>query len=79
MLERKPLPNIWDVPDDPWERIEPVILELDPLRSKGRKRVDQRKMRWKGPSFGRESVASGTTCPRSWGTIALYIGSSSAG
>ena len=44
MLEGKPLPNIWDVPDDPWERIEPVILELDPLRSKGRKRVDQRKM-----------------------------------
>ena len=44
MLEEKPLPTIWDVPDGLWERIEPVILELDPLKAKGRKRVDQRKM-----------------------------------
>ena len=44
MVEGKPLPTIWDVPDDLWERIGPVILELDPPQSKGRKRVDQRKM-----------------------------------
>ena len=44
MVEWKPLPTIWDVPDDLWERIGPVILELDPPQSKGRKRVDQRKM-----------------------------------
>ena len=44
MVERKPLPTIWDVPDDLWERIGPVILEMDPPQSKGRKRVDQRKM-----------------------------------
>ncbi len=44
MVEGKPLPTIWDVPDDLWERIEPVILELDPPKSKGRNRVDQRKM-----------------------------------
>ena len=44
MVEWKPLPIIWDVPDDLWERIGPVILELDPPQSKGRKRVDQRKM-----------------------------------
>ena len=44
MLEEKPLPTIWDVPDGLWERIEPVILELDPPKAKGRKRVDQRKM-----------------------------------
>ena len=42
MVEWKPLPTIWDVPDDLWERIGPVILELDPPQSKGRKRVDQR-------------------------------------
>ena len=44
MVEGKPLPTIWDVPDDLWERIEPVMLELDPPKSKGRNRVDQRKM-----------------------------------
>ena len=44
MVEWKPLPTIWDVPDDLWERIGPVIPELDPPQSKGRKRVDQRKM-----------------------------------
>ena len=38
------LPTIWELPDDLWERIEPVILELDPPNGKGRKRVDQRKM-----------------------------------
>ena len=42
MLEGKPLPTIWDVPDDLWERIEPVIRWTRPNR--GRKRVDQRKM-----------------------------------
>ena len=44
MVEWKPLPTIWDVPDDLWERIGPVILEMDPPKSKGRKRVDQGKM-----------------------------------
>ena len=38
------LPTIWAIPDDLWQRIEPVILELDPPKGKGRKRVDQRKM-----------------------------------
>ena len=37
-------PTIWEIPDDLWQRIEPVILELDPTKGKGRKRVDQRKM-----------------------------------
>ena len=44
MVEWKPLLTIWDVPDDLRERIGPVILELDPPKSKGRNRVDQRKM-----------------------------------
>ena len=38
------LPTIWEIPDDLWERIEPVILKLDPPKAKGRKRVDQRRM-----------------------------------
>ena len=44
MGKRETLPTIWEVPDDLWQRIEPVILELDPPNPKGRKRVDQRKM-----------------------------------
>ena len=39
MGKRETLPTIWEIPDDLWERIEPVILELDPPKAKGRKRV----------------------------------------
>ena len=44
MGKRETLPTIWEIPDDLWDRIEPVILELDPPKAKGRKRVNQRKM-----------------------------------
>ena len=44
MGKSETLPTIWEIPDDLWERIEPVILELDPPKAKGRKRVNQRKM-----------------------------------
>ena len=44
MGKSRPLPTIWEIPDDLWERFEPVILELDSPKVKGRKRVDQRKM-----------------------------------
>ena len=30
--------------DDLWERIDPVILQFDPPKARGRKRTDQRKM-----------------------------------
>ena len=35
MGKSETLPTIWEVPDDLWERIEPVILELDPPRRRG--------------------------------------------
>ena len=44
MGKSRSLPTIWKIPDDLWERIEPVILQLDPPNGRGRKRVDQRKM-----------------------------------
>ena len=44
MGKSETLPTIWEIPDDLWERIEPVILEWDPPKAKGRKRVNQRKM-----------------------------------
>jgi putative transposase len=40
--ERKPLPTVWHVPDDLWEKIEPIFEEYDPSKSTGRPRVDQR-------------------------------------
>ena len=38
------LPTIWEVPDDLWEQINPVIVEMDPPKATGRKRVDPRRI-----------------------------------
>ena len=40
--EEKPLPTIWRVPDELWEKIEPILEEHDPPGRTGRPRVDQR-------------------------------------
>ncbi len=42
MGEAQPLETIWEIPDDLWEKIEPVILEGNPPKSTGRKRVNPR-------------------------------------
>ena len=42
--KRETLPTIWEIPDDLWEQIHPVILELDPPKSTGRKRVHPRRI-----------------------------------
>lgn len=39
-----PMENIWEISDDLWEKIEPVLLTADPPKATGRKRVDQRLM-----------------------------------
>ena len=39
----KPLPTIWNVPDDLWAMIEPVLAELDPPHRGHRPRTDPRK------------------------------------
>src|SRR4051794_21098512 len=38
----KPLPTIWRVPDELWEKIEPILAEHDPPKSPGRPRADGR-------------------------------------
>lgn len=38
------LDTIWEVPDDLWEAIEPIIWELDPPKHTGRKRTDPRQL-----------------------------------
>src|SRR5205085_5422187 len=40
--QKKPLPTIWHVPDQLWEKIEPILKEHDPPKSTGRWRIDQR-------------------------------------
>ena len=42
MGEAQPLETIWEIPDDLWEKIEPVILERTPPKATGRKRVNPR-------------------------------------
>ncbi len=36
------LPTIWQVPDELWAQIQPVLAELDPPKVKGRKRLNPR-------------------------------------
>ncbi len=38
----EPLPTIWVVPDELWEKIGPILRERDPPRATGRPRIDQR-------------------------------------
>ena len=35
----QPLPTLWEVPDDLWERIEPMLRRLEPPAVTGRPRV----------------------------------------
>jgi len=44
MEQSSPLGNLWEISGDLWEQIEPVILEADPPKATGRKRVDQRRL-----------------------------------
>lgn len=40
--EPEALPTIWQVSDELWERISPIIMELDPPKQTGRKRINPR-------------------------------------
>ena len=39
---RKKLPTIWEVPDELWERIEPILSEFWPRKKEGRRVADWR-------------------------------------
>lgn len=39
-----PLDTIWEIPDDAWARLEPILLERYPPASTGRKRADWRRI-----------------------------------
>ena len=38
------LPTIWEVPDDLWAKVAPILAELDPPKTTGRKRVNPRRV-----------------------------------
>jgi putative transposase len=38
----RPLPTLWTVPDPLWERIAPILAQLDPPKPRGRPRIDPR-------------------------------------
>lgn len=43
MTKRKrSMPTLWEVPDELWERVAPLLKRLDPPASTGRHSVDQR-------------------------------------
>ncbi len=42
MKKKKPMPTIWEVSDELWNRIEPLILEFDPPKETGRPRINPR-------------------------------------
>jgi len=69
MAKRKrPLPTLWEVPDELWERIEPLLKRLDPPARMGRHREDRRRvldgitphLRWVQVSFTCARAANGT-------------------
>jgi transposase len=40
----KPLPTIWEIPDELWRRIEPILKQFWPKKATGRKPANWRKM-----------------------------------
>lgn len=44
MAEVNPIPAIWELPDDLWERIEGLLDEYDSPKATGRKRKEARRM-----------------------------------
>lgn len=45
MAKRKRrMPTLWEVPDGLWERLEPLLTQVDPPKHTGRKRVDRRRV-----------------------------------
>ena len=82
MEKGEALDTIWEVSDQLWERILPVILQVDPPKVTGRRRADPRQM-LNGIIFsfrGRTGVAAnGTICPGTWVVTAPSTALSSVG
>jgi hypothetical protein len=62
--KEKPMPTIWRIPDELWEKIEPILAEHDPSKKTGRHRIDQRAALWRPSSSECAAAASGTAFPK---------------
>jgi putative transposase len=60
------LPTIWEIPDDLWEQIHPVILQMEPPKFTGRKRVHPRQI-LDGIIFRMRTGSHWTRLPRELG------------
>ena len=72
MGKQETLETIWEVPDELWERIEPIILEEDPPKARGRKRSAPRQM-LNGIIFRLRSGCQWNRLPKELGTTAPFI------
>ena len=66
------LGTIWEIPVHLGEQIRPVILEMDPLKATGRKRVDPRRM-VDGTAFRMRSGCQWNRLSKELGDDAPYI------
>lgn len=44
MSKKERMPTLWEVPDELWERMEPLLQAEDPPKPTGRPRVDRRRV-----------------------------------
>ena len=75
---RKPLGTIWEISDELWRRIEPILLEFWPKKPTGRKVANWRKM-LNAIIFRLRATASGTNCPSGTDPRALSTTGSRSG
>jgi len=66
MRKQENLDTIWEVPDELWAEIEPVILELAPPKPRGRKRANARQI-LNGIIFRLRSGCQWNKLPRKFG------------
>ena len=69
MRQVEPLETIWEIPDDLWEKVEPVILAGTPPKTTGSTQGQSLTELY----FAYVVVANGTICPRLLVTIVLSI------
>ena len=67
MEKQEMLGTIWEVPDELWERIEPIILEQDPPKARGRKRADPRQIAQRHHLPAAQRVPMEPLTERAWG------------
>ena len=66
MGKQRGMDTIWEVPDELWKQVEPVLLELDSPKATGRKRVDPRPI-LNGIVFRLRSGCQWNKLPREFG------------